>query len=99
MLARLKFLLGYALFWILFFELSRLIFLIYHFNKTESLPAGTMLLSFLYGLRLDLSMTGYLIAPVSIFVLLSIFIPFFRKGILYKVYTHILLFILLIILA
>ena len=99
MLARLKFLLGYALFWILFFELSRLIFLIYHFNKTESLPVGTMLLSFLYGLRLDLSMTGYLITPVCIFVLLSIFIPFFRKGILYKVYTHILLFILLIILV
>jgi phosphoglycerol transferase MdoB-like AlkP superfamily enzyme len=99
MLARLKFLLGYALFWILFFELSRLIFLIYHFNKTAGLPVGTMLLSFLHGLRLDLSMTGYLIAPVCIFVLLSIFLPIFRKGILYKVYTHFLLFILLIILV
>lgn len=91
MAAKFKFLLLYFLSWIIFFDLLRIVFLIYHFDKTKHLSFSTILSSFWYGLRMDMSVAAYIIAPVCLFVLLSLFIHFFRRLVIYKLYTFIVL--------
>ncbi len=97
MFGRLKFLLFYLFNWIIFFESARLLFFLYHFNKTKTLPLGTTLQAFFYGLRMDLSMSSYILLPVCLFVLIGIVISFFRKKFIYKIYTGIILFFVLLI--
>lgn len=97
MASKLKFLLFYFLAWIIFFDLLRLVFLLYHLDKTRQLSFGTIAATFGHGLRMDLSMAAYIIAPVCLFVLLSFIIPFFRKRIIYLVYTCLILFFILLI--
>ena len=97
MLRRLLFLLFYGLAWVLFFQVARAVFLVYHLSHTRELPLKTSLLTFLYGLRMDLSISAYLLAPVCLFVLISIVVPFFRRSIIYKVYSYLLLFVILLI--
>lgn len=100
MLGRIKFLFIYYLVWVAFFEVARALFLFYHFSHAQALSIDTVLLTFVYGLRLDLSMAAYILVPVCLFVLLSVFVPFFRKAVSYKVYSFtILFFVLLIIVA
>ena len=71
----------------------RVLFLVYHFDKTRELSSSTALLSLWYGLRMDLSVAAYILAPVCIFVLLSLFIHFFRRLTIYYIYTFVLLFL------
>lgn len=97
MVKRLKFLLLQLLAWIVFFDLARLIFLLFHHSQTGQLSLKTILLTFVYGFRMDLSMACYLILIPCLFVLLSIVIPFFRKSIVYTIYSGIILFSLLLI--
>ncbi|MEO5563865.1 MAG: sulfatase-like hydrolase/transferase [Chitinophagaceae bacterium] len=97
MVAKFKFLLLYFLSWVVFFDGLRLLFLLYHFAKTRELSFSTITATFWYGLRMDLSMAAYILLPVCLFVLLSLLIPFFRKAILYKIYTGVILFLVLII--
>jgi phosphoglycerol transferase MdoB-like AlkP superfamily enzyme len=100
MVRRLKFILLQLLAWIAFFELARIIFLLYHHKQTSQLSFKTILLTFVYGFRMDLSMACYLIVLPFLFVLLSVFVPFFRKRLLYKIYSgFVLFFFLLIILS
>jgi phosphoglycerol transferase MdoB-like AlkP superfamily enzyme len=91
MAAKFKFLLIYFLAWIIFFDLMRVVFLCYHFGKTKNLPFITIISSFWYGLRMDMSVAAYIIAPVCLFVLLSLFIHFFRRLFIYRIYTFIVL--------
>ncbi len=91
MAAKFKFLLIYFFSWVVFFDLLRLVFMLYHFDKTKTLSLGTILSSFWYGLRMDMSVAAYILAPVCIFVILSLFIHFFRRLLIYKVYTFIVL--------
>ena len=97
MLGRLKFILYYWIIWILFFQLCRLLFVLYHTKQTSQLPFKTTFLSFIYGLRMDLSMSAYILIPVCLFVLLSVFIGFFRRSLLYRIYTYIILFFVLLV--
>jgi phosphoglycerol transferase MdoB-like AlkP superfamily enzyme len=97
MLKGLKFILIQLLAWIAFFELARIIFLLYHHSQTSGLSFKTILLTFVYGFRMDLSMACYLIILPCLFVLLSVLIPFFRKPVIYKVYSGIVLFFFLLI--
>lgn len=97
MAAKFKFLLLYFLSWIIFFDLLRVVFIVYHFDKTRSLSFSTILGSFWHGLRMDLSVAAYIVAPVCLFVLLSLFIHFFRRLIIYKVYTFIVLLLVALI--
>ncbi|MCW3074929.1 MAG: hypothetical protein JWP69_1998 [Flaviaesturariibacter sp.] len=97
MLGRLKFLFLYLVSLVLFFEAARLLFLGYHFSKTRGLSFSTTVYSLLYGARMDLSMAGYLMVPLCLFVLTSVFVPFFRRAGIYQAYSGILLFLLLII--
>jgi len=59
-------------------------------------PSSLVLQSLWFGLRMDLSMAAYLTALVCVFVIASLFIPFFRKKWIYLIYTGIILFIQLL---
>lgn len=83
--------------WIAFFELARIIFLLYHHSQANTLSFKTILLTFVYGFRMDLSMACYLIILPCLFVLLSVFVPFFRRALIYKIYSGIVLFFFLLI--
>ena len=97
MAAKFKFLVIYFLSWVIFFDLLRIIFFVYHFDKTRSLSFNAILGSFWYGLRMDLSMAAYIIVPVCLFVLLSLFIHFFRRLVIYKAYTFVILLLVALI--
>jgi phosphoglycerol transferase MdoB-like AlkP superfamily enzyme len=83
--------------WIAFFELARIIFLLYHHSQASGLSFKTIFLTFVYGFRMDLSMACYLIILPCLFVLLSVFVPFFRRPLVYKIYSGIVLFFFLLI--
>lgn len=97
MASKFKFLLLYLLSWVIFFDLLRLVFLLYHLQKTRELGFSTILGTFWHGLRMDLSMSAYILAPVCLFVLLSLVVPFFRRKIIYRIYTYIILFLVLLV--
>ncbi len=97
MAAKFKFLLLFFLSWVIFFDLMRVVFLFYHFDKTTNLSFKTIISSFWYGLRMDLSVAAYIIVPVCLFVLLSLFIHFFRRLLIYKIYTFIILLLVALI--
>lgn len=97
MLRRLKFILLQLIAWMVFFELARVIFLLYHHSQTSQLSFKTILQTFVYGFRMDLSMACYVIILPCVFVLLSVLVPFFRKSLIYKIYSGIVLFALLLI--
>jgi phosphoglycerol transferase MdoB-like AlkP superfamily enzyme len=97
MRSKFKFLLLYFLAWVLLFELLRILFLVYHFSDTSQLNFLNIAATCWYGLRMDLSMASYILLPVCLFVLLSLIIPFFRRPFLYKLYTYIILFMVLLI--
>lgn len=94
MASKFKFLLLYFLSWVVFFDLLRIIFLIYHSDKTKQLSFDTILSAFWYGLRMDMSVAAYILAPVCLFVLLSLFVPFFRRWSIYKGYTFIIILLI-----
>ncbi|MEO6405189.1 MAG: sulfatase-like hydrolase/transferase [Ferruginibacter sp.] len=98
LLSAIKFLFFYWMIWVIFFEIARLVFLFTNYSEWEQ--AGTMegLRSLLYGLRMDMSMAAYLAIPVILFILISYPFPFFRRAVLYKIYTSILLILIVLVL-
>ena len=64
----------YFLFWLLFFGLARALFLGYQHGLTAQLPAGTILGTFGYGLRLDASAAAYVsLVPFLLLIIGSLF--------------------------
>ncbi len=49
----------YFLFWLAYFTLARVFFLVYHCEKTSQIGLNQSLKTFLFGVRLDASMAGY----------------------------------------
>ncbi|HSN62292.1 MAG TPA: hypothetical protein VLR49_15245, partial [Ferruginibacter sp.] len=92
------FILKYWLYWIVFFEATRLLFLFANFKEMESAGLGTSFASLLYGLRMDMSMAAYLVLPVALLVMGSVFIKALRHAAVYKIYTGIILLLLLLLL-
>ena len=66
MLPRLFTIIRYYLFWIAFFVAVRVFFELYNISLTAGLSFGTVLGTFVHGLKLDLSMGGYLTAFVAL---------------------------------
>ncbi|MXV15535.1 LTA synthase family protein [Hufsiella ginkgonis] len=50
----------YFLFWLVFFFLDRVLFLVYFPSRLKGLPALEISKTFIYGLWMDVSMTGYI---------------------------------------
>ena len=94
---RLKFLLSYFFAWMLLFSAARLLFVLYYFDRARQLSFRTNLLSFFYGLRMDASMSAYILLPVVLFTIASVFIAFFRRTIVYLIYTWLLVFVVTLI--
>lgn len=93
MQSRIKAFLTYGLFWLLFFIVARNIFLIYHADKTAELSFIDILLANLHGLRLDLSMSGYLMLIPAVFFIVTSFFSGRILDLLLKIYTGIFLFL------
>lgn len=62
--------------WFVFFELSRIIFLLYNHTFSFALPFSTICKSFVYGFQHDASMLGYLVAFSSLCVIISLFVKY-----------------------
>ncbi|HPH84879.1 MAG TPA: sulfatase-like hydrolase/transferase [Ferruginibacter sp.] len=92
-----RFVLRYWLSWILIFEIARIIFLLYNFREVKQHDFFTILKSLLYGLRMDASMASYITIPVCLFCMAGIFIRYFNMSGIYKIYTAIILFPVLLI--
>ncbi|GJM30701.1 MAG: sulfatase [Cyclobacteriaceae bacterium] len=79
-----------ALFWIAFFEIARGLFLIYHFHLSSQLPVSDILLVLLHGLKMDLSVTGYVLLIPGLLMALPVPNNIFHNFL--KYYTAVLLF-------
>ncbi len=89
---RLVFLFKYFVFWIFVLELFRLFFLLYNIDYVSGVPIPEVLKSFLYGVKLDLSLTGYVLLLVSF---VSALLFFHSK--LFYLFTDALTFLLLLV--
>ena len=69
---RLKLLLLHLLYWLAFFAVTRGVFLGFFHRETGALTVGTILGTFRYGLRLDLSAAAYLSAVPALLIALSV---------------------------
>jgi phosphoglycerol transferase MdoB-like AlkP superfamily enzyme len=86
--------LAYSLFWIFYFLVARGLFLVYQHALSRTLTGTDILKVFYYGLKMDISFTGYLcIFPFLLFFLRSIFINL-RVGIIIRYYTDIMICLL-----
>ncbi len=100
MFTRVWFILRYWLCWVLFFESARLLFLAANFAELRAAGFRESALSLWYGLRMDLSTAAYISLPVSVLVLISVFVAVLRNAKVYRFYTaFVLLLILLIVFA
>jgi len=97
MRSRIFFILKYLLLWVLFFELCRVVFLLANYSETVAAGWANAAGSLWHGLKMDLSMAAYISLPVCIFILLSVFFIFFRRPLIYLIYSGILLFLALFI--
>ena len=76
MIGKLKFLFLYLLSWTLFFQLARGFFILYQLKQAKLLSSETVFYSFLYGMKMDISMASYILLPVCFFSLLGVFLFF-----------------------
>ena len=82
---RLRFFLATAFSWVLFMIFIRFAFSIYQFSQTKLLSLGELLLSFIYGLYHDISITGYILMLTGIILTLSIAISGKKLKLLFRV--------------
>ena len=66
------FLLKNTIFWLLTFAMSRAIFLLYNIQKTSDLGVFTTLKTFVYGSRLDCSMSAYFLIALCILLIVNV---------------------------
>ncbi|MDY0781078.1 LTA synthase family protein [Tenacibaculum sp. IB213877] len=91
---RLLFSVSYFFLWIIYFAFARLIFLVFYYDKTKELDFLTILKTFFFGSKLDISFTGYIVAFPFLLILLSIWIPKKIISAILKSYTFIILFLI-----
>jgi phosphoglycerol transferase MdoB-like AlkP superfamily enzyme len=93
MFKKVYFLLLYLFAWVIFFEMARVFFLFSTLSYAKDTPASLVMQSLWFGLKMDLSMAGYITVPVCLFVIGSLFIPFFKRKGIYFIYTGVIVFI------
>ncbi len=80
----------------LLFELARVVFLLANFGQAKLMGWANLLGTLGWGLRMDMSMAVYISLPVVIITLLSVFIFRLQNATVYKIYTGIVLFLVLL---
>ena len=86
--------LKYYLFWLIYFLLSKIIFLIYNFDLSGSLKLAEIAGIFIHGMKMDLSLVSYLMVFPGLVLAFSFLTPPKVLGNIFKIYTFLLLFIL-----
>ncbi|MFO7829289.1 MAG: sulfatase-like hydrolase/transferase [Bacteroidales bacterium] len=71
---RLKFFITYALFWLILFIAARLFFLLYQHSFSFDISIKEWLLTFIYGLRLDISTIGYILGLTGLILMVTFFL-------------------------
>ncbi|MEP6583105.1 MAG: sulfatase-like hydrolase/transferase, partial [Ginsengibacter sp.] len=85
---------SYFIFWIVYFVITRAIFLVYHHSLTNDLTFIEICQVFIYGLRMDISFTSYIcVLPFLLFLIKSILVNFSPNRII-EIYTVIVVLIL-----
>lgn len=90
---RLKFFLAAALSWIAFMIFIRFTFSIYQYSQTSLLSFGEIILSFIYGLYHDISITGYILMLTGLILSMSITIPGKKLKLTFQILYGILMFV------
>lgn len=86
--------LSYFIFWVLYFVVTKALFLAYHHSLTNELAFNEIFEVFVYGSRMDISFTGYIcILPFLLFFIKTIF-PKFNPGKIIEIYTVALIILL-----
>jgi phosphoglycerol transferase MdoB-like AlkP superfamily enzyme len=84
---------AYSLFWILYFAVARIIFILTHIAEASRSGIGDVALTFIHGIRLDISATAYILILPVLFMVLGVYF----NGLWYRVfmrwYTYVLIFI------
>ena len=70
---RVKLLAYFTLYWLAFMIVIRATFLVYNHDLTHQLTASEIFLVFLYGLKMDASMGGYMLMFTSLMLTISVF--------------------------
>ena len=81
----------YFLFWLIYFLMSKLIFLLYNYNLSASLSSSEIMGIFFHGLKMDLSMVSYLMLIPGILLSFSFLISPKLYSNIFKGYTFLLL--------
>jgi phosphoglycerol transferase MdoB-like AlkP superfamily enzyme len=68
------------LFWILFFDIQRILFSLRYWSKLSEVSIGEWLLTFVYSFRLDLATAAILTGIPLIILILSAYFPINKKG-------------------
>jgi len=72
----------YAFFWLIFFLFARLLFLLYEYPFSLNISLKEWLLTFVYGIRLDISTTGYILMVTG---LIFTFTTFTSGKVIFKI--------------
>jgi phosphoglycerol transferase MdoB-like AlkP superfamily enzyme len=83
--------LKYFLFWLIYFLLSKIIFLLYNYNLSGSLSFAEITGIFFHGMKMDLSMVSYLMLIPGIVLSFSFLISPKILSVIFKIYTYLLL--------
>ena len=97
MTGKLKTAFYYWLIWILIFQLARLAFSLYNIELSIKQSVFDLMKSFLYGLRMDISMSSYILIPFCVFQILGLYMKAFSKKEFYFYYSSIILLPVLLI--
>lgn len=88
----------FILFWMIVFTVQRIIFFFVYIDRLREIPVGEQMLIFIKGLRLDLSITGYILLIPLLLLLIQLLFPsktkLFSK--ITNTYTYVLLFIVVL---
>lgn len=90
---RLKFFWRYAIYWIGYFLLARLFFFLYEYQFSFKLGFKNWILTFIHGLRMDVSTTGYILALTG---LVLVFTSFFNGKLINKIIQSFTIFVLIV---
>jgi len=82
---------SYFFLWVGYFIYARLFFLLFYFEKTKELGFSTILKTFLYGIRLDISFSVYLCIIPFLLIVCSLFISSKKIGNYIQWYSYFLL--------
>ncbi|MDQ6843048.1 MAG: sulfatase-like hydrolase/transferase, partial [Bacteroidota bacterium] len=84
----------YFSFWLIYFLISKALFLLYHYPLASKLTSGEVFNVFLYGLRMDISFTAYICIFPFLLLFVQSFVPEFNPQKIIRSYTIILIIVL-----